>query len=237
MKVTVFCEMSGGMEAEAVKKAYPEGMDRCLQGIFGPGTRLISQHEGEDGSALTEEILNDTDVLVWWGHVLHHAVSDEVVERAADRVRRGMGLIVLHSGHMSKIFTRLLGTTCTLKWREDGEKERLWTVAPGHPICAGLPEQFVIPHEEMYGEYFDIPTPDELIFLGWFPGGELFRAGCVFKRGHGKIFYFNAGHESFPNYRQEEVRKVLTNAAGYVCPAQPLAPPFGCPSPAALEKL
>ena len=161
---------------------------------------------------LTEDVLNETDVLVWWGHTAHDQVDDRIVEKVKDRVLKGMGLIVLHSGHFSIIFKSLMGTSCELKWREAGENERLWVVNPSHPIAEGISEFIELEHEEMYGEHFDIPEPDELVFLSWFRGGEVFRSGCVFNRGLGKIFYFRPGHETFPTYHQADIQRVIVNA-------------------------
>jgi trehalose utilization protein len=161
----------------------------------------------------------NTDVLIWWGHAVHHEVKDEIVDRAHQRVLDGMGLIALHSGHFSKIFKKLMGTSCDLKWREIGEKERIWVIDPSHPIAADLPECFEIPHEEMYGERFDIPAPDELVFVSWFEGGEVFRSGCCWHRGRGKVFYFRPGHESFPIYYQKEVLKVIENGVMWARPS------------------
>ncbi len=167
---------------------------------------------------ITDELLDNTDVLFWWGHVRHGDVPDEVVEKVHQRVLKGMGLVVLHSGHFSKIFKKLMGTGCNLKWRCSNDKERIWTVNPSHPIAKGIPQFFDLAQEEMYGEHFDIPAPDELIFVSWFSGGEVFRSGCTFRRGNGKIFYFRPGHESCPSYLNEYVRKVLCNAAAWACP-------------------
>jgi len=165
---------------------------------------------------LTEKVLADTDVLTWWGHMAHGQVKDEIVERVHKCVLNGMGLIVMHSGHYSKIFKKLMGTGCGLKWREAAEKERLWCVNPGHPIADGLGEYFELPHTEMYGELFDIPQPDELVFISWFEGGEVFRSGCCWTRGKGKVFYFRPGHETFPIYYDPNIRKVLANGVKYV---------------------
>jgi trehalose utilization protein len=162
--------------------------------------------------------LQKTDVLIWWGHVAHDWVQDDVVDRVHKRVLEGMGLIVLHSGHFSKIFKRLMGTSCNLKWRNTGETERLWVVTPGHPIAEGLDESFEIAAEEMYGEFFDIPTPDTLVFISWFEGGEVFRSGCCFHRGQGKIFYFRPGDEAYPTYHQPEVQRVISNAVRWAAP-------------------
>jgi len=157
-------------------------------------------------------------VLIWWGHMAHHEVSDVIVDRVQRRVHEGMGLIVLHSGHFSKIFRRLMGTTCDLKWREADERERIWVVDPGHPIAQGINEQIILEQEEMYGEHFDIPQPDTLVLVSWFQGGEVFRSGCCYHRGQGKIFYFRPGHETFPTYFQAEVRRVIANGVRWAAP-------------------
>lgn len=168
--------------------------------------RTATLDEPEHG--LTNEVLADTDVLVWWGHMAHDEVQDEIVQRVQQRVLEGMGLIVLHSGHFSKVFKKLMGTSCDLKWRVDDQHCRIWNINPSHPIVEGVGEFIELEKEEMYGEHFDIPTPDELIFVSWFPGGEVFRSGCTFRRGNGKIFYFQPGHETFPSYYNEKVQKL-----------------------------
>src|SRR3712207_6117628 len=178
--------------------------------------RTATLDEPEHG--LTEEVLANTDVLTWWGHGAHREVQDEIVERVHKRVLDGMGLVVLHSGHFSKIFQRLMGTTCNLKWREANEKERLWVVSPGHPIVEGIGEYIEIEEEEMYGEHFDIPEPETLVFVSWFPGGEIFRSGCCYQRGAGKIFYFRPGHETHPTYYHQEVRRVSANGVRWAAP-------------------
>ncbi len=166
---------------------------------------------------LTQEILDETDVLIWWGHMRHHLVPDEIVERVHKRVLEGMGLVVLHSGHHSKIFRRLMGTTCNLKWR-DGARERIWTIKPNHPIAEGIPETFSLACEEMYGEPFGIPEPQEVLFMGWFNGGEVFRSGCTWVRDNGRIFYFQPGHETNPSLRNEYVQRIIRNAVKWCCP-------------------
>jgi trehalose utilization protein len=129
-----------------------------------------------------------------------------------------MGLVVLHSGHFSKIFKKLMGTHCSLTWRVAGEKERVWICQPSHPITEGLPHYFELPQSEMYGEPFAIPAPDEQVFISWFAGGEVFRSGCTWRRGAGKIFYFSPGHELYPIYRDANVRLVLRNAVQWARP-------------------
>jgi len=237
VRVTVWNEFRHEKEDEAVKKVYPDGIHAAIAEYLGAQegieARTATLDEPEHG--LTEAVLKATDVVIWWGHMAHDDVSDEVVERVRRRVLEGMGLIVLHSAHFSKIFRSMMGTNCSLKWREAGEKERLWNIEPGHPITQGIGEYFEIPHTEMYGERFDIPTPDKLIFMSWFQGGEVFRSGCCWERGHGRIFYFRPGHETFPIFYDENVRKVLTNAVRWAAPRVQMAD--DCPNVEAIEPI
>jgi trehalose utilization protein len=221
-RVTVWNEGRHEKSHESVRKVYPNGIHNVIadslreKGLTDVRTATLDEPE----HGLTEEVLENTDVLLWWGHMAHGDVQDEIVERVYKRVLSGMGLIVLHSGHFAKIFKKLMGTSCSLKWREIGERERVWVVNPAHPIAEGLGESFVIPHEEMYGEFFDIPTPDELVFISWFQGGEVFRSGCCYNRGSGKVFYFRPGHETLPTYFQSEVQQVVYNAVMWATPAK-----------------
>ena len=217
--VTVWNEYRHEREDEAVAEIYPEGIHAVIAEVLeeaGHEVRTATLDEEEHG--LSAEVLAETDVLTWWGHLAHDEVEDEVVERVHEHVLDGMGLIVLHSGHYSKIFTKLMGTTCSLKWREADETERIWAVEPGHPIADGIDESFEIPEAEMYGERFDIPQPDTLVFLSEFEHGGVFRSGCCYRRGRGRIFYFRPGHETYPIYHQPEVRQVLENAVEWAAP-------------------
>ncbi len=216
IRVTVWGENVHDRSDEKVRSIYPTGMHEAIAaGIrahLGEGViaRTATLDQPEHG--LTDDVLADTDVLTWWGHAAHERVADEIVEKVHSRVLAGMGLLVLHSGHYSKIFKRLMGTTCSLRWREADDREVVWTVNPAHPIAAGLPEAFIVPRQEMYGEYFDIPQPDELVFISSYSGGEVFRSGCCFTRGSGRIFYFSPGHETYPVYHQPEIQRVIANA-------------------------
>jgi trehalose utilization protein len=212
--VTVWGENRQEFSDPPVRAVYPDGIHEAIAaGLREAGFEVRTALLDEPEHGLTDEVLARTDVLTWWGHVAHHEVSDDVVDRVQARVLDGMGLIVLHSGHFSRIFQRLMGTTCNLKWREAGERERLWVVDPSHPIAEGLGEGFLIDEEEMYGEHFDIPAPDRLVLVSWFQGGEVFRSGCCFERGRGRIFYFRPGHETHPTYFHPHVRRVIANAA------------------------
>ena len=236
--VTVWNEFRHEQNDEAIRAVYPEGIHGAIAAFLNQQADLEAVTATLDmpEHGLTDEVLAKTDVLIWWGHMAHGEVADAVVDKVQQRVLDGMGLIVLHSGHASKIFERLMGTkTGRLKWREAGDKERLWLVEPGHPIAEGLPEYFELAHEEMYGEHFDIPAPDALVFISWFTGGEVFRSGACWKRAKGRVFYFRPGHESFPTYRQEMVQKVIINAIHWAAPRESVEVFYGNAQP--IEKL
>ncbi|MCZ8516269.1 ThuA domain-containing protein [Paenibacillus filicis] len=227
IRVTVWNEFRHEKENEKVRSVYPDGIHTAIGDGLGSDFQVAYATLDEPENGLAEEKLNNTDVLIWWGHKAHGDVQDATVERVHKRVMQGMGLIVLHSGHFSKIFKKLMGTSCDLKWREANEKERLWVVTPGHPIVEGIGEYIDLPAEEMYGEHFDIPAPDELIMVSWFEGGEVFRSACTFQRGSGKIFYFRPGHETYPTYYNEQIRTVIRNGVKWAAPTTRDYPKYG----------
>ncbi len=226
IRVTVWNEGIHEKELPRCQAVYPDGMGKAIGQYLEQQSDIASVHYSEladPDQGLSDAILDNTDVMTWWGHTAHDKVTDANAERVQKRVLAGMGLIVLHSGHMSKPFMRLMGTGCFLKWREygeDGEKERLWVVDPSHPIVDGVPEYIELPNTEMYGEPFGIPQPDQQVFISWFQGGEVFRSGCCWHREAGKVFYFRPGHETFPIYFNEHIRKVIHNAVRWAAPVR-----------------
>jgi len=222
VRVTVWGENVHERTEDHVRERYPEGM----HGAIAAGLELLLGDQVETRTAtldqpehgLPQAVIDRTDVLTWWGHIAHDQVDDAIVDRVHAAVLGGMGLLVLHSGHYSKILRRVLGTSCSLKWRNEGERELVWTVNPSHPIAQDVPHPIVIPEQEMYGEHFDIPEPDELVFISSFAGGEVFRSGCCFQRGAGRIFYFSPGDQDYPVYLQPEIRRVLANAVTWAAP-------------------
>ena len=223
--VTLWNEYRHEKKNAAIAKLYPKGMQgaiaEALTAAGGFEVRTATLDEPEHG--LTEDVLAATDVLTWWGHMAHGEVADEIVNRVQKHVLNGMGLICLHSAHFSKIFKRMMGTTCALKWREAGERELLWCIRPGHPIVEGVEDPIILPHTEMYGEHFDVPEPQATIFISSFAGGEVFRSGMIWVRGAGKVFYFRPGHETYPIYFDANVRKVIVNACRFLAPARRVA--------------
>lgn len=234
IRLTVWNEGEHEVLDDNVKAIYPHGMHTVIaDGIkrrLGDEVDVRTAVLGQPDHGLTEEVLAGTDVLTWWGHRSHDKVDDRVVERIHDHVLGGMGLIVLHSGHASKVFTRLIGTSGNLIWRNDGERELVWTVKPSHPIAQGIPNPLVIDRQEMYGEPFGIPEPDELVFVSSFEGGEVFRSGCVFHRGNGRVFYFSPGDQEYPVYHHPDVQQVLTNAVQWAANPQRTVDHRHCPT-------
>ena len=229
-RVTIWNEYRHEKSDEQVAKIYPEGMHAVLAAaLTEAGFEVHAATLDEPEHGLPDGVLDNTDVLLWWGHMAHDEVSDETVEKVHQRVLGGMGLIVLHSGHFSKIFKKLMGTTCDLKWRHD-DIERLWVVAPGHPIAEGLGEYIEL-EEEMYGEPFDVPQPDELVFVSWFGGGEIFRSGLCYRRRRGRIFYFRPGHEENPSCHNQDVQRVIQNAVRWAAPTPGATPVYGHSEP------
>ena len=235
VRITVWNEYRHELDNPEVAAIYPEGIHEAIAGFLREqpemAVRVATLDQPEHG--LSEEILDETDVLIWWGHRAHDEVDDAIAARVAARVHAGMGFVALHSAHYAKPFKRLMGTTCSLCWRDDGEKERIWTVRPSHPIAAGLPAHFELGQEEMYGEPFGIPEPDELVFISWFAGGEVFRSGATWQRSHGRVFYFRPGHETFPTYFDANVQRVILNAVRWARPTVNL--PDGAPRADPLE--
>lgn len=219
IRVTVWNEFAHEKNSEKVKAIYPNGIHNAIADFLRSDeieVRTATLDDEECG--LTEEVLKNTDVLIWWGHMKHKDVPDEIAFRVRDEVLKGMGFIGLHSAHHSKPFRYLMGTSCNLSWRENGDMERIWTVKPAHPIAQGIGRYFELPHVETYAEPFGIPEPDEVVFMGWYEGGEVFRSGCTFHRENGKIFYFQPGHESFPIFYDENVQTIIRNAVYWTKP-------------------
>lgn len=237
IRVTVWNEYRHEKHAEHVRAVYPNGMHAVIGEFLGKEedmeVTLAALDDPDCG--LPPEVLGNTDVLIWWGHGWHGDVPDDLVERIHERVMMGMGFLALHSAHHSKIFKKLMGTSCNLSWR-NGARERVWCVNPTHPIAEGVPAHFEVPKEEMYGEFFDIPEPEELIFIGWFDGGEVFRSGCTYTRGYGRIFYFQPGHEEYPTFYIPEVQTVIKNAVRWVKPRR-WAEKLECPCVEPLEEV
>ena len=238
IKVTVWNEYTDDQKKPEVTSVYPEGLHKAIAGFLNKDGDISAAcsiiTDAEQG--LSEQILDNTDVLIWWGHRHHGEVQDVFVNRVVDRVQRGMGIIFLHSAHKSKPFMSLMGTSGYLGWREAGEKSRVWTAAPIHPIAAGIPRQFLLDHEEMYTEPFGIPEPDATVFISWFEGGNVFRSGIAFHREYGKVFYFQPGHETYPTYHNPIVQRVIANAVKWAKPAVRVDS-LDCPKLEALEKI
>ena len=227
LRVTVWNEFVHERELPEIRAVYPEGIHGCLRSFLEKEQDITVKCVTLDmpDQGITQELLDNTDVLIWWSHARQEDITDETVRLVRNAVHSGMGLVALHSAHFSRIMRDLLGTTMTLHWRH-GDREKLWCIDPTHPIAQGVPACIDIPEEEMYGECFDIPRPDDTIFIGWFAGGQVFRSGVTFTRGRGKIFYFQPGHEEAPVYQHPDIQRIIINAVRWAAPLCRLpAPP------------
>ena len=220
IKVTVWNEGRHEKTSDEVRAVYPDGIHRAIADFLGEEAEFVVRTATLDDPecGLPQNVVDDTDVMLWWGHMAHNEVPDEVADRVVTAVQNGMGLIALHSAHHSKVFRRLMGTPCHLGWRENGDMERVWVVDPAHPITQGIDRYFELPHVETYAEPFSIPEPERLLFIGAYEGGEVFRSGCLWRRGNGTVFYFQPGHETFPIYYVPAVQTVIKNAVRYCAP-------------------
>lgn len=224
-RVTVFCEDTRQPQQEAYERVYPKGIGATIgDALRLKGLSVHNAYQSEPDNGLSQSVLEQTDVLVYWSHKAWRDVSETTVQRAYERIMGGMGFIALHSTLVAPLFRRVLGTTATMHWRNLGERERVWVVDRDHPIASGIDRFIELEDEEMYSEDFDIPTPDSLVFISWFEGGEVFRSGCCWKRGRGKIFYFRPGHETAPTYHNEAVQQVLFNAVLWAAPNTDVMP-------------
>ena len=228
IRVTIYNEFLHEREIEKVRAVYPNGIHEAIAGFLRSDEISVRSFTLDNVNEITDQVLAETDVMIWWGHMRHQDVPDEVAQRVRNAVQCGMGIIFLHSGHHSKPFRLLMGTSCNLTWREDGDMERIWTVSPSHPIAKGVGRYFELPHVETYGEPFNIPEPDQVVFMGWYSGGEVFRSGVTFHRDNGKIFYFQPGHETFPIFYDPNVQTIIRNAVQWAAPAY-RAPEMLCP--------
>lgn len=223
INVTVWNENIHERELSEIKAVYPEGIHKQIESFLikndDMNVRCVTLDDPDQG--LGEDVLSSTDVLIYWAHCAHEKVSDEAVERVVNHIQRGMGFIALHSAHFCKIMKRALGTTMTLSWKDD-DSERLFVTCPSHPIAKGVDNVIELPHEELYGEFFDIPKPDDVVFMGWFKSGAVFRSGVTFTRGNGHIFYFQPGHEAYPIYYDKNIQKIIMNAVRWAAPINKL---------------
>lgn len=220
INVTIWNEYRHEKSDENVAKLYPNGLHAAIGEFLSKNDdmKITLAALDDPDQRLPDEVLNNTDVLLWWGHMNHGEVKDDLVERIRQRVYvGGMGFIALHSAHHSKPFRAIVGTTGNLLWG-DNQKEIIWNIMPSHPIAAGIPAHFELPEEELYAEPFQIPQPDAHIFEGWYEHGYVFRTGCTFLRGAGRVFYFQPGHETCPSFYDANVQRIITNGVRWAAP-------------------
>ena len=217
INVTIWHEFRHEKLKENIRELYPEGIHAKIKSFLEcDEIKVTLTSLDEPNQGLSDELLESTDVLMWWGHIAHGEVSDELVSKIKDKVLAGMGFVAIHSAHHSKPFKAILGATGNLTWGRN-QRAIMWNVCPTHPIAEGIPAHFEL-FEEMYGEPFYIPKPDDVIFTTWYEDGNIFRGGATFTRGLGKIFYFHPGHESCTSFDNIYVQRIIKNGVKWCAP-------------------
>jgi trehalose utilization protein len=219
-RVVVWSEATAPLD-----KVYPNDVNVAIADGLKPlsGWEVITANLDQPDQGLSNELLNQTDVLIWWGHKRHDEVKDDLVQRIVRRVKEeGMGFIAVHSAHFAKPYRKLMGTACS--WREykaDGTSAKVIVKAPNHPIAKGV-KDFNLPRIERYGEPFAVPEPEAVVFDGVYtkPDGqtEPGRIGLCWTVGKGKVFYFTPGHETYDDFYREDVRLIFRNAVQWAAP-------------------
>ncbi len=212
-------------EGTAPKRVYPNDIRGAVAEGLKPlqGWEIVTATITDPEQGVSAESLKKTDVLIWWGHARHNEVTDENVARIVSRVKdNGMGFIALHSSHFAKALKKLLGTRCAWKdYVEDGSSVRMIVKDKQHPIVQGISD-FTLPQTERYTKPFEVPPPESLVLDGIYtlPNGatEQSRQALVWTIGKGKVLYFQPGHETYPTFFDETVRKILRNAVEWMAP-------------------
>lgn len=205
-------------EGTAPKTVYPYDVNTAIAEGLQPlkDWQIITASITDPDQGLSDDLLNSTSVLIWWGHQKHGDVKDELVAKIVRRVKEGgMGFIATHSAHYSKPLKALLGTNCGWKYyTDDGARVDLIVKSPKHPIAKGV-KNFTVPKTERYGDPFEVPPAETVVFDGIYtlPNGtkENAQQGMTWSVGKGRVFYFQPGHESYPIYFQEEIRHIFRN--------------------------
>lgn len=202
-------------EHTARRAYYPDDINGAVaEGLrLDDGLSVTTAELVDEGDGVPETELARTDVLVWWGHQLHRYVADDAVDRVVRHVReRGMGFVALHSSHMSKPFTRLIGDDGGLGGVEvDAGAERITVEQRDHPVADGV-DKIELAKEESYNEPFNCGKPDAVVFRSVFDNGHEFRSGLAYTVDNGRVFYFRPGHETYPAFADPMVRRVIRNA-------------------------
>lgn len=214
MRILIYNEGRDERNKPEVLTIYPKEIGGALSHIVSqiPNSEIIdilSMYNVKE--KLTNNLLESVDLLLYWSHGGNSQFPDELAKLIQDHVLRGMGFVVLHSAIGSKPFKALMGTTCSIHYRHD-DFERMTCCNPLHPIAAGLPLHIELDKEESYGEYIDVPKPDDIIYLGWFDSGEVCRSVMTWTRGYGKVVFIQPGHETNSSYHNPYIQKLIVNS-------------------------
>jgi trehalose utilization protein len=105
----------------AQKSVYPNFLGNHLAEYLrnserGRGARLQVRSVGIDDpeQGLSSDVLDNCDVLVWWGHQRHGEISADTAKGIVRRITSGqLSLIALHSAHWSRPFIEAMNERST----------------------------------------------------------------------------------------------------------------------------
>jgi trehalose utilization protein len=208
-------------EGTAPKNIYPKDINGAIADGLKTGLRnwdVVVANLKDADQGLPDELLKKADVLVWWGHQKHGDVKDELVAKIVKRVKEeGMGFIALHSAHFAKPNKALMGTACSWgAYVGDGKTLKITVKDSKHPIARGVDAEFTVENDERYGDPYAVPTPQAVVFEGvaTLKDGKTDKSqiGLAWEVGKGRMFYFQAGHETNPIYFDKNVQRIMANA-------------------------
>jgi trehalose utilization protein len=214
-------------EGTAPKKVYPNDINTAIaEGLKElQGWEVVVANLSDPDQGLPDKVLNRADVLIWWGHQKHDQVKNELVDKIVKRVKEdGMGFISLHSSHFAKPNKKLMGTACSWgAYVGDSITLKVTVKSPEHPIAKDVKE-FTLEHSERYSDPYAVPKPKAVVFEGVATlkngGTDPSQQGLTWEIGKGKVFYFQAGHETNPVFFDPNIRKIIANAVQWAAPSR-----------------
>lgn len=213
VRVRIWCE------GTAPRSVYPDDIDGALADVLGRQAGLVvSRGRLTDLQAgLSDQVLDASDALVWWGHLRHDAVPDDRALAVVKRVREGrLGFVALYAACGSKPFRQMMSMPCEPgSWREDGRPEFVSIKAPDHPIARGI-APFTISKTDMFSEPFAVPEPETVVFVSSWQKGETLRSGLTWTIGKGRVAYLRTGPDNYPVLFHPSIRQAIANSVRWV---------------------
>jgi len=149
VKVVVWDE-----QQPAQKQAYSSFLGNSVAEHLGaqPGISVRSVNINDPGQGLAGGVLDDCQVLIWWGHVRHAEISAETGRSIVERIKDGkLSLVALHSAHWSTPFVEAMNERTRLdvvgKFHSEGnERLEITFVSPAQRYMVPKADARVTPY-------------------------------------------------------------------------------------------